>query len=271
MGGCPVVLVSDSGGVATCLADFLRAAGKELALRAWTKRYEAEYVKNKDDRPKWDKMLEIAAVQEREKKVSSFAMSETSTEGLDLHLLNAVINDDTQCRAGTRLQLAVQWNRKEVVQSVLLNLRTMAPALDFAAAEHFMRVQVAHALQLAIERQQPEIIKLLLTAAPTAVGLLDFLSLYKHLIPFFTNAATLQKQLGRRDVLDALGKPTPIRLYREVLLPFLIDYIPGIEYELQQELEQSQKAALRSPGDSRRFDEATPPPYPPAPRPLLLP
>ena len=25
MGGCPVVLVSDSGGIATCLADFLKA------------------------------------------------------------------------------------------------------------------------------------------------------------------------------------------------------------------------------------------------------
>jgi len=260
MGGCPVVLVSDSGGIATCLADFLKAAGKESALQSWKKKYEAEYVKKKDDRPKWDKiqraMQEIAAVQEKEKKISSFALSETSTAALDLHVLNAVINDDTQCRAGTRLQLAVQWNRKEVVQSVMLNLRTMAPANDFAAAEHFMRVQVAHALQVAIERQQPEIIKLLFTAQESAVGLLDFLSLYKHSNPFFTNAATLQKQLDRGDALDALGKPTPIRLYREVLLPFLIDYIPGIESELQQELEQSQKAAARSPGDSRRFDEA---------------
>ncbi|EOD04356.1 hypothetical protein EMIHUDRAFT_107737 [Emiliania huxleyi CCMP1516] len=204
LGGCPVVLVSDSGGIATCLADFLKAAGKVSALRSWTKKYEAEYVKKKDDRPKWDKiqraMQEIAAVQEKEKKISCFALDETSTAALDLHVLNA---------------RAVQWNRKEVVHSVMLNLRTMAPANDFAAAEHFMRVQVAHALQVAIERQQPEIIKLLFTAQESAVGLLDFLSLYKHSNPFFTNAATLQKQLDRGDALDALGKPTPILLYRE--------------------------------------------------------
>jgi hypothetical protein len=59
-------------------------------------------------------MEEIAMEHAAKNKIKSFALSETSTAALDLHLLNAVINDDTQIRAGSRLQLAVQWNRTEV-------------------------------------------------------------------------------------------------------------------------------------------------------------
>jgi len=238
MGGCPVVIISDSEGIATCLHLYIQAysSTSEAPMQAWEKRYEREYGKD----PKvWAQrrrlMLEIAEEDAAKSKIRSFSLSETSTAALDLHLLNAVINDDMQCRAGSRLQLAVQWNRKEVVQSVMLNLRSQAPGHDTETAENYVRVQVAQAMQIAIERQQADIIKMLFTAQDKAVGLLDFLSLYRVDHPIFATSQKLQVKLAEGTALDAYGKPTPITLYTSVLLPFLEDFIPGISYALKRE------------------------------------
>mmetsp|Transcript_9943 Transcript_9943/g.28938 ORF Transcript_9943/g.28938 Transcript_9943/m.28938 type:complete len:1510 (+) Transcript_9943:1910-6439(+) len=209
-------------------------------MRLWEKRYESEYGKN---RGTWEKMRqemsEIAEEDLAKKKVKSFALSETSTAALDLHLLNAVINDDTQIRAGSRLQLAVQWNRKEVVQSVMVNLRNTAPGHDAATVENYVRVQVAQALQIAIEREQADIIKMLFVQQEKAVGLLDFLSLYRLDHPLFATSAILQSKLAEGQALDAFGKPTTIALYEAVLLPFLREFIPGIDHALVREQEES--------------------------------
>lgn len=184
-------------------------------------------------------MGEIAREHAAKNKVKSFALSETSTAALDLHLLNAVINDDTQIRAGSRLQLAVQWNRKEVVQSVMINLRNTAPGHDAATTENYVREQVAQALQMAIEREQADIIKMLLVQHEKAIGQLDFLSLYRQDHPLFATSAILTTKLAEGPALNASGKATSIALYKQVLLPFLRDFVPGIHYALAREQDKS--------------------------------
>lgn len=108
-GESPVVLVRDSGGVATLLDHFLNTykdAGsvfyqKGEILAAFEKSYGT----------KRDVLTVIAELDSKAHKVSSFGLTENSTAELDLHLLNAVINDETQVLPEKRLRLAVEWNR----------------------------------------------------------------------------------------------------------------------------------------------------------------
>ena len=51
--------------------------------------------------------------------MSSFGLYTNSTAELDLHLLNAVINDAAQCKPDARLKLAVEWGRPDVVKRVM--------------------------------------------------------------------------------------------------------------------------------------------------------
>jgi hypothetical protein len=138
----------------------------------------------------------------------------------------------------------------------MINLRNTAPGHDAATVENYVRVQVAQALQIAIERQQAEIIKMLFVQQEKAIGLLDFLSLYRLDHPFFATSAVLTAKLAEGAALDSFGKATPIALYEQVLLPFLRDFVPGIDYALQRE--QQREPSTRANKSSRALLKPTP-------------
>ena len=116
-GECPVVLVRDSGGVAMLLDHFLLTYKDQGSL--FYKKGEILPQFEKAFGPKREMLTKIAELDMHENKVSSFALTETATAELDLHLLNAVIYDVNQVRPELRLRLAVEWNRKDVVERVL--------------------------------------------------------------------------------------------------------------------------------------------------------
>lgn len=112
-----MVLVRDSGGVAMLLDHFLLTYKDQGSL--FYKKGEILPQFEKAFGPKRENLTKIAELDMRENKVSSFALTETATAELDLHLLNAVIYDVNQVRPELRLRLAVEWNRKDVVERVL--------------------------------------------------------------------------------------------------------------------------------------------------------
>ena len=87
------VLVRDSGGVATLLDHFLNtyrdAGSAHYRTGEIMASFEAVYG------PKRGVLAAIAELDSRAHKVSSFGLTENATAELDLHLLNAVINDES--------------------------------------------------------------------------------------------------------------------------------------------------------------------------------
>ena len=143
-GESPVVLVRDSGGVATLLDHFLNTY--KDAGSVFYQKGEIMAAFEKSYGPKRDVLTVIAELDSKAHKVSSFGLTENSTAELDLHLLNAVINDETQVPPEKRLRLAVEWNRKDVVERVLRGLRSTTDE-EKASAEGALR----GALQCAVE------------------------------------------------------------------------------------------------------------------------
>ena len=151
--------------------------------------------------PKRDVLTVIAELDSKAHKVSSFGLTENSTAELDLHLLNAVINDETQVLPEKRLRLAVEWNRKDVVERVLRGLRSTTDE-EKASAEGALRgaLQCAVELRAAAMAQHDggrvQIIKLLVAQNPSIVSKLDFLALYRSESRIFLDSPKLWQALA---------------------------------------------------------------------------
>jgi hypothetical protein len=117
--GCPVVLIADSGGVAELIDLFVREYKDSSS-----KYYMQGHIPQRPEFARFhnpgalDKLGQIAKIDWEQDKIHSFRLSETSTSELDVHLLNAVINDRDQCKQELRLKLAVEWKRMDVVKQV---------------------------------------------------------------------------------------------------------------------------------------------------------
>ncbi|KAL3933002.1 MAG: hypothetical protein SGPRY_000469 [Prymnesium sp.] len=162
---CPVVLIADSGGVAELLHVFLLAYNDITSSL-----YHQGLIPDKfKERYKKDETLlkRIAVANEQSGRVTSFSLSQIQTAELDLHLLNAVINDRAQCKPESRLKLAVEWNRVDVVQRVLVDGG---------------KLNQREALQCAMSNQRIDILKLLLTRDPNIVRELDLIDLYRDML-----------------------------------------------------------------------------------------
>jgi ADP-ribose pyrophosphatase len=225
-GESPVVLVRDSGGVATLLDHFLKTYKDPGSV--YYKKGEIMAAFEKSYGPKRDMLAAIAALDDRAHKVSSFGLTENSTAELDLHLLNAVINDESQVLPHLRLRLAVEWNRKDVVERVLRGLRSTSEK-EKETADDSLR----GALQCAIEHGRVQIIKLLLAQNPSIVSKLDFLALYRTENRIFLDSPKLWQALVSDEAMRYDGVPTPILVYRSVLLPFLEPLVPGMHERLK--------------------------------------
>ncbi|KAL1519454.1 hypothetical protein AB1Y20_022976 [Prymnesium parvum] len=212
---CPVVLVADSGGVAELLHVFLEAYN-DTSSTHYKKgiippKFEAMYSSRAD------MLLRIAEANSGTGRITAFSLSQNQTAELDLHLLNAVINDTAQCKPESRLKLAVEWNRVDVVQRVMadggqLNMR--------------------EAVQCAVMNQRIDIIKLLLAHDSSIVQELDVIELYRSLLyteRIFRNSATFTEQLESPLAYSARNTPTTVFLYTTLLVPFLKEYFPGLE------------------------------------------
>jgi hypothetical protein len=95
---CPVVLIADSGGVAELLHVFLQSYEDTSDVLHFKKghippKFEAQF------RAKEPILIRIAESNSRHKRITSFSLSQYQTAELDLHLLNAVINDTAQAPA----------------------------------------------------------------------------------------------------------------------------------------------------------------------------
>ena len=93
-GDSPVVLVKDSGGVASLLDHFLNTYKDEGSVHYRKGEILPQFEKAFAARR--DQLATIAELDSLQHKVSSFGLTENSTAELDLHLLNAVINDSSQ-------------------------------------------------------------------------------------------------------------------------------------------------------------------------------
>ncbi len=198
-GESPVVLVRDSGGVATLLDHFLNTY--KDAGSVFYQKGEIMAAFEKSYGPKRDVLTVIAELDSKAHKVSSFGLTENSTAELDLHLLNAVINDETQVPPEKRLRLAVEWNRKDVVERVLRGLRSTTDE-EKASAEGALRgaLQCAVELRAAAMAQHDggrvQIIKLLVAQNPSIVSKLDFLALYRSESRIFLDSPKLWQALA---------------------------------------------------------------------------
>ena len=96
-----------------------------------------------------------------------------------------------------------------------------------------------------MQKQQCEIIKLILAQSNNLVEKLDFLALFRssHLSSFRSSItsmydlqgsgeektkATLDVALRTDQALEYDGRPTPIKAFRSLLVPFLEKFIPGM-------------------------------------------
>eukprot|EP00966_Prymnesium_polylepis_P289895 6696214-Prymnesium_polylepis.1 len=123
IGECPVVLVRDSGGIATLLHHFLSTYHDEKGayyqkghIPSKLSGVDERFLRTMQDPKHRAKLTNIAELDSKCRKVSSFSLTVSSTAELDLHVLNAIINDSAQCKPGDRLKLAVEWGRADVVQ-----------------------------------------------------------------------------------------------------------------------------------------------------------
>eukprot|EP00966_Prymnesium_polylepis_P058895 1365065-Prymnesium_polylepis.1 len=211
---CPVVLIADSGGVAELLHVFLEAyndTGSKHFKKGVIPENFSAFKKTEQT------LLRIAEANSLHHRITSFSLTQFQTAELDLHLLNAVINDTAQCKPESRLKLAVEWNRVDVVQRVMhdggeLNIRD--------------------ALQVAIVAQRVEIVKMLLAQNLQIVEELDIVelyltNLYSHRV--FRNSVVLTELLESAEAYSVRKKSTTVYIYSRLLLPFLKDYFPGLD------------------------------------------
>ena len=238
---CPVILIADSGGVAELIDLFIKSYRDKDG-----KYYMKGHIPPANVRPDFarfqgsQKKLETIAKKDWEAhKIHSFKLSETSTSELDVHLLNAVINDKDQCKPEFRLKLAVEWNRMDVVKQVMLEQQVKA-------------LDMRDALQTAICMQTGPIVKLLLTQTVDLVGKLDFIALHKtgeRFSPLFAINTRLQDELLDAHKSESSGAttfhPTSARRYNRALSDFLAHFVPDVRERLkmmvQAENERKQK------------------------------
>ncbi|KAL1527371.1 hypothetical protein AB1Y20_016041 [Prymnesium parvum] len=230
---CPVILVRDSGGVATLLHDFL-ATYRDTSSPFYQVGEIADAFKGRFEQ--WrEKLTRIAELDFQVRKISSFGLSDpNSGSHLDLHILNAVLNDTGQYRNDlqARLQLAVQWNRRDVVERALAAVEES----DLLNPESLLR----SALQVAVEHRRVTIIKSLLNWAMNhvytrsfsrdegGVVKLDFIKLYAANIRIFRSSETLQASLQSDMAITSIGQATSLRAFEQVLLPYLSGIVPHI-------------------------------------------
>jgi hypothetical protein len=255
MSKCPVVLVADSGGVANMLHQFLAVA------RDPSSPHYREGAIPEDQRQKYSEgqvamLKEIVARDFEQRLISSFALGESSQE-LDLHILNAIISDTTGYKPEVRLKLAVEWNRVDVVERVLATdfLRNQVTlscgnqvTLSCAAVADAMR----DALQCAIENQRVPIVRVLLKAAGQMSDSnfelkVDFISLYeaarrKVQNEIFSSSSSLREALQSERAMGEMGKPTSAATYKEVLSPFLCEYVPDMHERLEKLTEMRRRS-----------------------------
>ena len=134
-------------------------------------------------------------------------------------MLNAVINDETQVPPEKRLRLAVEWNRKDVVERVLRGLRSTTDE-EKVRSEGALRgaLQCAVELRATAKGQEDDsrvqIIKLLVAQNPSIVSRLDFLALYRTENRVFLDSPKLWQALAT------------LPRYLTTLLPFHLTTLP---------------------------------------------
>ena len=261
MSDCPVVLVADSGGVASMLHQYLMIARDETDPNHGVGKVPEAFQDKYSNEAASEMLIDIAR---REQQVSSFLLGEGSSSGhtsgeLDLHILNAILSDSVSYKPEMRLKLAVEWNRLDVVRRVLqndfLDERARARRESAAAVERQHAGEprdegeldvsdaMRQALQCAIENRRVEIIKELLHAAASisdgqhVIQLkIDFLELYsprRHDAPrIFKKSQVLARQYASRAVIEMRGRETDVATYHTVLGEFLGDYCPDMKARL---------------------------------------
>lgn len=234
--GSPVVLVADAGGVSTMLHHFLQVARDDRSPDFGRGKVPEEFADKYTDEMSQKYLTEIAHTDRNNRGalITSFALGgvEGASGELDLHILNAIISDTSHIKNEARLRLAVEWNRVDFVERVLVK------ASDAANIGDVMR----HALQVAIELRRVEIIKVLLRHAASlgerVVIKVDFLSLYdpmKRGAPrIFTQSKPLREALAQDEAIRQVGNPTTVEGYKNAIGPFLKEYCPDIEERLDK-------------------------------------
>ena len=244
MSKCPIVLIADSGGVASMLHQYLA-----VARDATSPHYRVGAIpaaeSHKYTESQVEILQEIAAHDYELRLISSFRLGESKSE-LDLHILNAIISDTTGYKPEARLKLAVEWNRVDVVERVLSKEFLHAGSeLSQSSSQAAISDAMRDALQCAIEHRRVEIVKVLLKAAGQLSGSnfeikIDFLSLYEvarlqvHNEIFGSSSRTLWDALRSEQATAAIGQPTSVQTYKDVLSEFLNGYVPYMAVRLER-------------------------------------
>lgn len=244
MARCPVVLVAESGGTASMLHRLLESA-RDPSSPHYRKGAIADELARRYD-PRQEEMLkEIVERDFEQRLISSFKLGE-STSDFDLHIFDAIFSDASACKPEARLKLAVEWDRLDVVEHVLSKdfLRETEQRSSVSDA-------MCDALQTAIKHRRVAIVKVLLKAVGQVSDSnfevkIDFISLYEAACTaaqqstIFTGSSVLKDALLSETAIHAIGQPTSVHVYKEVLSPFLSQYIPDMEMRLSSLVSSSQ-------------------------------
>ena len=237
MSSCPVVLVADSGGVASMLHKFLTSA-RDPSSPYHREGLLPDKIGDKKPNERQIEMLQDILDKEMERLdqglealISSFEFHEGSgkTE-LDLHILNAIISDTS--RPEDRLKLAVEWNRVDVVEKVLSrdflheggggtssSSSSGKGSGGVTMSKTDIRNAMGDALQSAIEHRRVPIVKVLLKAAgqfseQSFEIRIDFVSLYEVCATASKQAPTMPSTLSH-----TLSTPLPYHTPPSYYLP----------------------------------------------------
>jgi len=218
IGECPVVLVADSGGVAQALDHFLFRSNPPSVP-------DGKDFRAFKDLKHVERLMKIKELNDISHKVSSFVLNDSSTAQLDLYLLNAVLNDSSQCKPQHRLKLAVEWGRLDVVSSILQESR-------FGSDSDAVLLP---ALQMALLKQNAEITSLLIDRKPALVEQIDFISIYQRTNSMLFRMPELIRAFGSEEALDAEGCKTTPKTFLDVLGPWFRKYklVPGYVTHLE--------------------------------------